>query len=386
MGDRTFLGFHRPNGDIGIRNHLLILNATGLTAPVARRVHGLLKGSRLFSTPYGMGLVPADLEWMRVCMLGLARNANVGAVLILSADRPMADLLLGALATCGKPVEALTLDKFGRDSLRLTEVALRHGAMMTAEISRLQRRAAPWSALCVGLECGLSDPTSGMAANPLVGQVSDRLVADGGRAVFGETLEWLGCEDQLAARAVDAPTAAAIRRAVHVREHRALDQGIDLVGKNPNQANIDSGLSTIEEKAIGSVAKSGFAAIQSLVDYGTPIRQPGLHAMDGASYSPESMTGFVSAGAQLILFTTGVGNSYVSAICPTIKLTANADTARTLAHQIDFDASGLVNGEASADAVADDLCDLLIAVASGALTMGEIVDEGDEVVSLHANL
>ncbi|MEO8544335.1 MAG: altronate hydrolase, partial [Burkholderiaceae bacterium] len=161
----------------------------------------------------------------------------------------------------------------------------------------------------------------------------------------------------------------------------AARQGVDLLGNNPGPTNIAAGLSTIEEKSLGAIAKSGSAAIDGVLAYGEAPAAAGLYAMDAPAYSPESLSGFVAAGAQMLLFSTGVGNSYVSALSPTIKLSANPVATRSLGEQLDFDASAVFRGAQSPDAAAAELLALLIDVASGTLTWGEILDEGDEVVS-----
>jgi altronate dehydratase large subunit len=218
-------------------------------------------------------------------------------------------------------------------------------------------------------------------ANPLIGKLTDMLVAQGGSAVFGETLEWLGAEHLLAQRASTPAIGNALVHAVLRREQMAARQGVDLLGNNPGPTNIAAGLSTIEEKSLGAIAKSGSAPIAGVLQYGERPGAPGLYAMDAPAYSPESLTGFVAAGTQMLLFSTGVGNSYVSALAPTIKLSANPVAAQTLHEQLDFDASAVFLGTRSIDVAAQDLLAVLLDVASGTLTWGEVLAEGDEVVS-----
>lgn len=376
----TFLGYRRARGRPGVRNHLLVLNLTGLTAPAARHIAAALEGALLVSMPHGTAITGRGEGPAERTLLQLARHPNAGAVLLLSADRARSTRAEAALGDAGKPVESLVLDEVGRDILGFRDAAVRRGARLLAAISRQRREPFAWSELMLALECGLSDPTSGLAANPLVGRVVDRLVAAGGAAVFGETTEWLGCEDQLAERAADARTARSIRNAVARREEAARRSGLDLLGNNPNQANIRAGLTTIEDKAVGSVSKSGTGPIGGFLDYGEAAEGAGLYAMDGASYTPESLTGLVAAGAQLALFTSGLGNSYVSALAPTVKITANRATAERLVEQFDFACPELLDG-APVHGPAERLVGRILEVASGALTLGEILGEGDEVIS-----
>ena len=252
--------------------------------------------------------------------------------------------------------------------------------MKLRDLSGVRPVPCPVSDLFLAFECGLSDPSSGLAANPLLGHVADWLVDAGGSVLVGESIEWLGTEDELANRAATPEVGTAIRRAVQDRLAMANAAGVDLLGTNPNAANIKAGLSTIEEKASGAVLKAGTRPIRSVLAYAAAPAEPGLHFMDAPAYSPESLTGFVASGAQMILFTTGLGNSYCSALAPTLKLTANAATARNLPCQIDFDASA-----ALADRTLEDLAQELVAqinaIASGQYTYGEIMGEGAESIS-----
>ena len=344
-----FLGYPRGDGSVGVRNFLLILSVTGLTGPAARRVARALPGVRLVGMPYGGGLLGEDRAIHLRCLAGFGRNPNVGAVLLISSDAPKAEALANDIRATGKPVTVVCLDDCGHDVLTLSDRALRAGARLHRELSRQRRQPVPVSKLFFGLECGRSDPSSGMVANPLIGRVADVLIAQGGSAVFGETLEWLGAEHVLARRATSPTVGATMTRAVLRREAVATAQGLDLLGNNPDATNIAAGLSTIEEKSLGSIAKSGSSTIAGVLAVGEAPKAVGLYAMDAPAYSPESLSGFVAAGAQLLLFSTGVGNSYVSALAPTIKISANPHATATLLEQHDFDASGVFLGAQSID-------------------------------------
>jgi altronate dehydratase large subunit len=377
----TFLGYVRTNGDVGIRNYLLVLSIAGLTGPAARRVVRALPGARLVSMPYGGGLIGEDLAVHLRVLAGFGRNPNVGGVLLIGSDPPKVAALAAEIGAKGKPVAAICLDDCGHDVLTLTDRSLRAGARLHKEISRQRRQPVSLSKLFVGMECGRSDPSSGMVANPLIGSFVDALIQLGGRAVFGETLEWLGAEHLLARRAATVAVSDALVQAVLRRESVATRQGLDLLGNNPGPTNIAAGLSTIEEKSLGSIAKSGSSEIMGVLGIGETPGAPGLYAMDAPAYSPESLSGFVASGAQMLLFSTGVGNSYVSTLAPTIKISANPEATGKLAEQLDFDASAVFVGEQSLDQASAALLDLVVDIASGTLTWGEILDEGDEVVS-----
>jgi altronate dehydratase large subunit len=231
--------------------------------------------------------------------------------------------------------------------------------------------------LFIGIECGHSDATSGLFSNPLAGAVADRVVAAGGTAVIGETLEWLGAEHVLASQAADDAIRRAVLAAVKDREKAVSALGVDLLYNNPGYENVRGGLSTIEEKSLGAIAKAGTTPIRSLLPHGGAPASNGLHVMDGPGFSPESMTGFAAAGAQLTLFTTGSGNSYCSLLAPTIKISAHPHATRRT-EQIDFDASSLWRAEHTLDDAADNLFLHIVDTASGMATWGEIFGEGGE--------
>lgn len=376
-----FLGYHRPDGRIGVRNLLLVLSTGGLTGQTARRIAASISGAVVIATPYGAGLIGQDDAVRLAALCGLAGHPNVGATLLVGDNPVLNARIADHLARIGKPYAAFSLDDCQHDALMLTDRGLRAGAALARQISGQRRQPAPVSALCLGLECGRSDPSSGLVANPLVGLMADRIVDEGGQAMIGETLEWMGAEHLLAARASTPKVADQLREAVRAREGLAIAVGVDLMGNNPGPTNIASGLSSIEEKALGNIAKSGSRPIEGVIGYGEPPSRPGLWAMDGAAYSPESMTGFVAAGAQMLLFTTGVGNSYVSALAPTIKISANPTSAHVLKEQLDFDASIAFLGRAELRGVGEALFEDILAIASGQATWGEILGEGDEVIS-----
>ncbi|MCE2878261.1 MAG: UxaA family hydrolase [Comamonadaceae bacterium] len=374
-------GYHRADGSVGVRNDLLVLSIAGLTGPTARRVAAALPGSKCVTMPFGGGLIGEDAQAHLRSLIGFGLNPNVGAVLLIGSDTPKLQQISQAIAASKKPFAALCLDDCEHDALTLTDRAIRAGAQLRLEISRLRRQSAALSDLCVGLECGRSDPSSGMVANPLIGQVADRLEQAGAQVIFGETLEWLGAEHLLAQRASSTQVAQKLVAAVERREQLARSKGQDLLGNNPGPTNIAAGLSTIEEKSLGAIAKSGSAPIRGILALAQRPSGPGLYAMDASAYSPESLSGFVSAGAQMLLFSTGVGNSYVSLLAPTLKISANPRAARTLMQQLDFDASAVFEGRMSASNAADQLMHRLVDVASGTLTWGEVLGEGDEVVA-----
>jgi altronate dehydratase large subunit len=370
-----FLGYCRADGQVGVRNYLLVLSTGGLTGQTARRIGAMLAGAVTVTLPHSSGLIGRDQALHHAAIVGLATHPNVGAALLVGDNPVVMEQAVAAIAPSGRPFAALTLDDCGHDALTLTDRGVRAGAKLARAISVLRRTPAPISALGLGLECGRSDPSSGLVANPLLGLVADWLVDAGGWAVIGETLEWPGAERLLASRARSPEAARALCQAVLRREQVAVASGLDLTGSNPSPTNIASGLSSIEEKSLGSIAKSGHRPIDGLVDYGERPPSPGMWTMDASAYAPKSLTGFVAAGAQIILFTTGVGNAYVSALSPTIKLSANPVTAASVHEQLDFDASAAFLGCESLERTGEALQRRVIAIASGDATWGEILKD-----------
>ena len=381
MSATSFAGFSREVGPPGVRNYVLVLSATGLTGPCARRIAAQVHGTVVVCNPVDTGLLGDDRDANERVLRGFIRHPNVGAVVIIAANVPKLRALEKIAKEAKRPVVALALDDFEHDVLALSDAGVRAAATLVRATSTQRRTPQAVSELFIGLECGRSDPSSGLVANPVIGRFADYLIEAGGRAAIGETTEWLGAEHLLSERGQDATVAAAIIAATHRREQMAKDAGVDLLGNNPGPTNIAAGLSTIEEKSLGNIAKSGSKPIRSVLAYAEAPATPGMHLMDAPAYAPESLTGFTAAGAQLHLFSTGVGNSFVSALAPTIKLTGNPHTAARLKQQIDFSAACVLTGEIELDEAALALWTLTLGIMEGTLTWGEILGEGEEVIS-----
>ena len=376
-----FLGYVRPDGQVGVRNYLLVLSATGLTGPTGRRISQALPGAVFVAMPYDGGLLGEDRDAQICTLIGFGVNPNVGAVLMIGGNPPKLDHLAKEMSKSGKPIASISMDECDHDAITLTERSIRVGAKLLLKISKQRRVSCPLSKIFLGLECGRSDPSSGLVSNPMLGLIADRIVDEGGKAVFGETTEWLGAEHLLAKRGATPTVEQAILDAVLDSENRAIEAGLDLTGENPGPTNIAGGLSTIEEKSLGNIAKSGSRPIQSVLKYAEAPATPGLHAMHAATYAPESVSGFTASGANLILFTTGQGNSFVNLISPTIKISANPDTEARIKEQLDFTCPDVFSGEVSLEDAAPRFLELIIDVASGTKTWGEVLGEGEEVVS-----
>lgn len=376
---KPFHGYRRADGGVGVRNHVLILGINGLALRASERIARSLPGSLLVVTSAGRGQVEPDLGLHLDQLVGLGRNPNVGAVLVVGVDQAASDHVAARIAGAGKPVASVSFAECGEDALSVSDLGLRRATELSRAASRARRTLAEPAALVVAVECGHSDATSGLASNPVVGAAVDRLVAAGASVIVGETVEWLGAEHLLARRAANAYVASRIREAVARREEIAIASGRNLTGNNPGEENIKGGLSTIEEKSLGAIVKSGTGPIAGVLGVAEVPPGPGLYLMDGPSFSPDSMTGFAAAGATIMLFTTGPGNSFASAIAPTIKVSAHPETVTRLPTQIDFDASPVLAGRETVDSGSERLIETVLDVADGTLTLGEIVGEGLEV-------
>ena len=364
-----------------MRNHVLVLGINGLVMRAAERISLLTAGTVCVATPSGRGHIGEDHDVQLRHFVGLGRNPNIAAVLVVGADKAAADAVAHHIAAEGKPVSVVSCDEAGEDALRVVDLGMRRAARLVREASAERRGECGLSELVVAVECGHSDATSGIACNPVVGAAVDMLVDGGATVLMGETVEWLGAEHLLAARARTGDVAERIVHAVRRREDKAARAGVNLTGRNPGEENIRGGLSTIEEKSLGAIIKSGSRPIEDILAVAEAAPGRGLYLMDGPSFSPESMTGFTAAGAQLILFTTGLGNGGASLIAPTIKLSARVETVGLLTEQIDFDARAAWTGEETVEEVAARLVQSAMHVAEGCVTWGEIFREGMEVAT-----
>ena len=379
--NKYFNGYKRKDGSVGIRNKLLIISITGLTGPTSRKISSFLQGSLFVDNPYGGGVIGDDNLRQETAIIGFCKNPNIAAVLIISADPPKGNFIKSKLKKLEKPVSLLTLDECNHDGIKLFEKGLRAGAKLIKEISNYRREKVSLKKLIIGLECGRSDPSSGIISNPIMGLVSDKLVYLGGSVILGETIEWLGAEHLLIKRAVSNKIKNKIMNSLNSQMNYAKSRNINLLGNNPGFQNIEAGLSTIEEKSLGNVTKSGTSKIQDVIDWGEQPREKGLNLMHAPSYAPESLSGFSSAGCQLILFSTGVGNSFNNHIAPTIKFSANPTACEKLSEQLDFKCSDVIQEKKSLQNSSKELWELIIDICSGSLTWGEVLTESSEVFS-----
>ena len=365
-------GFRRPDGLFGIRNHLLILPTSVCATTVAANIAAQVPGAVAIANQHGCCQLGADYEQTLRTLIGMGRNPNVGAVLVVGMGCEGIPILHTAeeIAKSGKPVQSLIIQEHG-GTLKTTALGVQIAAQMARTLSMLKREEAPLSELSLGVECGGSDFTSGLAANPAAGTASDLVVKAGGTAMLSETTEFIGAEHVLAKRAKSPEVAAKLLGIVKETELRARQLHVDLRDGQPTPGNIAGGISSIEEKSLGCIYKAGHSTIQDILAYGEAPQGKGLYVMDTPGQDVESMVGMLAGGIQIIVFTTGRGTPTGSPIAPVIKVTANADTYRNMADNIDLDLSPILSGAETIEDSGRRIFKEIIEVANGKLTKSE---------------
>jgi len=333
-----------------------------------------VKGSVAFINHQGCALTPEDLAMANRTLTSLGLNANIAAVVLISlgCDPMDIDGIAAGIASSGKPVEKFVIQQEG-GTIATVEKATRVARQMMSDASRVTRERFDDSMLMFGAECGGSDTTSGLGSNPAIGAAFDILVRKGGRAVFSETTEFIGAEHLLAGRAVTPEVGAQITAMVRRYEERFLEKGVDMRGTNPTKGNIEGGLTTIEEKSLGAIAKGGTETIQEIYEYGERPKKSGLSIVDGPGFDAPSLTALAAAGSTVIFFSTGRGTPLGSPFVPVIKVTANGVTYKKMGDNIDFYVD-LARKEHMSEIGAELYAEAL-QVASGTQTKAEILGQ-----------
>jgi len=375
MSGQSILGYVRPDGRVGIRNHLLVMSTVICSSFVTRRIADQVQGAVAIENPFGCGQLEPDLEITRRTLVNTAKNPNVGGVLVvgLGCEQIQADDLVGEIEKTGKPVEKVVIQEEDGGTPAAIEKGVRLLRKMAEEVLSQRPEEVDMSNLVLGVECGGSDATSGLASNPVVGYVADRVVDLGGTVILSETPEMIGAEDILANRAVSREVGERIVRTVRRWVELAASYNVDLVGTQPAPGNIAGGISTIEEKSLGAIIKGGSSPVQGMVDYAEEVRGKGLWLMDTPGYDIMSVVGMVAGGATLVIFTTGRGTPTGNPIAPVIKVTANPQIARKMRENIDFDASTVILGQETIDQAGERLFKLVMDVARGKPTRAELL-------------
>jgi altronate dehydratase large subunit len=377
---RGFMGYRRPDGQVGVRNYLGVIAGMDNANPVVRTLNNLLNGSVAICPGFGRGQMGEDFILHRRSIIGLGRNPNIGACLVISLEPNSANEIAEGIKLTGKPVATLSLQEDG-GFIGVLEKGLKIGQSLIFEISAQQRELIGFNEFVLGVECGGSDATSGISSNPAVGMVADWVVEQGGTVIMSEPTEWIGAEHILMQRARDKHIAEQIQKCTEKYINIAKNQGLDLLNNNPTKDNIAGGLSTIEDKALGAIKKGGSKTIEGLVAYGEKPLGKGLYLMDALAAAVENLTAIGAGGTNLILFSTGRSNPIGFSVVPTIKISGNKNTVNTMASDIDIDVSGVMEGTLSLEYARDNIIHRVISIASGQMTKNEILKNEEVSIS-----
>lgn len=367
-------GFVRPDGKVGIRNHVLILSTVGCANGTVSRIAAQVDGAVAIPNVKGCGQIGKGIEIMKMALMNLTCNPNVyGTILVglgCETTKPyeLAEQIRGINP---KPLEVITIQEEG-GTLKSIEKGVQLAREMAAAMSAMERTETDVSTLILATNCGGSDATSGLAANPVVGKCSDQLIAQGGTVLLGETTELIGTEHILGRRAKDEAVRKNIDKIVKDLERQFIETGIDVRGANPTPGNMKGGLSTLEEKALGGISKGGTSTIRDVIEYASIPTEKGLVIMDTPGYDIESVSGMVAGGAQVCIFTSGRGTPIGNALVPVIKVTGNKETFRMMEDNIDVDASAVIDGKQTMEEAGNQLYELLMETCNGKKTKAEL--------------
>ena len=368
-----FLGYERPKGKVGIRNKIAIISSVVCVNHVAQQIANQIEDAVAITHPLGCGQFGPDFTYTQRTLVGLGSNPNIyGAIIVgLGCENMSNKLIAKNIKREKKPVEYFNLQDVKGGSKAAIEKGIIIGKQMSEEAKELKREPFDFSHIVLGLECGGSDSISGISANPAVGIVSDKIVELGGTSILPEFTEWIGTEHLLIKRARDERVAEKIHSTLNSFIKSLKEYGIDFRGIQPTPGNIEGGLTTIEEKSLGTIAKAGKAPIQGLLDYSENPKGKGLWLMLEPGLDVESMTGLAAAGANVIIMTTGRGTPCGNPVAPVIKICGNPNTCDWMASNIDVDASKIITKGKSVEEIAAIIWQKLKSTCNGIKTHAE---------------
>lgn len=368
---KTFNGYRRSNGSIGVRNHVIVLNIAGELSSLTKKIAGLVPGAIPIVHQAGQSQSAEDREQTKKTLVGTAGHPNVSAALLLGMDSDLAaEDMVQTLKNDGRRVHFI---RFGKnqtigDALKEAKTWLEDAV----EKSKKEPvEAADVSELIIGLECGGSDAWSGITANPAIGSFSDAIVRDGGTSILAETTEAVGTEHILARRAVNKEVGQRFLDIVKRYEERARAAGEDIRVANPSPGNKTGGLTTLEEKSLGCIKKGGNSTLMEVIDYAHGPSEKGFVFMDTPGYDVESVAGLAAGGSQIVLFSTGKGSPTGSPIVPVIKIGTNTKLFENMPEHIDVNAGKIIDANYSIDEIGEEIYAKVLEVANGATTASE---------------
>ena len=361
--DKTFMGYVRENGDVGIRNEIWIINTVGCVNKVGKRLAEIC-GVFCFEHPFGCSQLGDDHETTQLILRGLVNHPNAGGVLVLGLGCENNNI-----AEFKKVLGDYNPDRVKFLNTQDCEDEISEGIKLIDElknyVAKFERKPVSVSKLKLGLKCGGSDGFSGISANPLVGRLSDKLISMGGSCVLTEVPEMFGAEHLLMKRC---------------RTREVFDKTVALINgfkdyftrhnqviyENPSPGNKAGGITTLEEKSLGCIQKGGMSEVVDVLQIGDVLTENGLSLLDGPGNDIVAITNLTAAGVHIVLFTTGRGTP-VGAPVPTVKISTNKTLAEKKKNWIDFDASPTLDG----NELTDEFFDYIISVASGNETSNE---------------
>ena len=392
--NKQFLGYQRPDGSVGIRNYVLILPVQRQVHIVAQKIAEIIPDTKAFIFAGEMGRPREDRLTIYRTLVGLGLNPNAGSVLVIGSRREAgyeelkAEKIIEKISASGKRVEVLMLDEEDGFYSALGK-GIKLARDMVWEISQALRSPFDFKNLKIGVKCGMSDSTSAICGNPAVGNLFDALIKAGGSAIFSETTEVIGAEHILAKRAKNEAVKQKLLEAVKNTEEKAISTGEDIRATNPIPENIAGGLTTLEEKSLGAIVKSGTSPIEDVIQYAERITDPGLYFMDAWMSSLSLPTGYAAAGAQLFLYQMGgqgiPGREFPApavssgVVIPIMYLTGNSNTYERAKDTIDFNSGTVLEDLESMAEVDKRLLNWVLKVASGAKTKAETINYDDPI-------
>ena len=379
---KFFQGFRRENGRVGVRNHVVILPVDDISNAAAEAVAHNVFGTLAIPHSYGRLQFGADLELFFRTMIGTGRNPNVAAVVVIGIEPGWTQRVVDGIAETGKPVEGFSIE--GQGDISTIAQASHQAREYVQWSSELRREECGIEDLWISVKCGESDTTSGLASNPTVGNLMDKLEPLGVHLCFGETSELTGAEHVCAERAAAPEVRDNFLKTWNAYNDFILENKTDdLSESQPTKGNIAGGLTTIEEKAFGNFQKIGKNS--KFIDVLEPAQEPlngaGLYFMDTSSAAAECVTLQAAAGFTVHLFPTGQGNIIGNPIEPVIKITANPKTASSMSEHIDLDVSGILRREMNLENAGDALINMTLRTANGRMTAAEVLGHREFVLT-----
>jgi (2R)-sulfolactate sulfo-lyase subunit beta len=372
-------GYRRPDGRVGVRNHVAVLPVDDISNAAVEKVGAMIPGTLPLPHAYGRLQFGEDLELLFRTLIGTGVNPNVAAVIVIGIEPNWTQRVAEGIAASGKPVESFSIERHGdlETSVRASRVA----QMLLQDASEATRERVDLSELWISIKCGESDTTTGLASCPTVAEVVDHVVDAGGTVIFGETSELTGGEHLIADRCAGDDVRKRFLTTYESYVRVIVEGEVDLLGSQPTEGNIRGGLTTIEEKALGNIAKTGTRPVVDVLEPAQRPASPGLNFMDTSSAAAECITLMAAGGAVIHLFPTGQGNVIGNPVVPVVKVTGNPITVGTMSEHVDLDVSGLLSLEFDLAEAGRRLLELVVRTANGRLTAAEALGHQEFVMT-----